>query len=287
MGVLSPCAEQVDRTVAVKTRFRDEASRRGFLAELQTWIDMPKHPHRRRVGRRTWKGAGHFASMSKAGRCAVDCRTKTDAIGPDSGRGNPSAWGFMPRMSWVSSTRHEARQRAHDDGRRGEVDGFRTGSGPGARRGGAVASARWDTVDQARAKRRRQRFGQRGWNDAALLLARAGRKAALDPENRCVELGRQRVGDVRGRSVLAVRPCRGAVARVVSGRWIHRRRTAATDILRQCWPEPDKRWATLQKPPGRPRRHRNSVGRVPRSTPAFSRASDRVSVEHDRQTTTE
>src|SRR5438445_6911609 len=28
-----------------RTKLRDEASQRNFLTELQTWIDLPDHPH--------------------------------------------------------------------------------------------------------------------------------------------------------------------------------------------------------------------------------------------------
>ena len=33
------------RFAVKKTRFRDEASQRNFLRELQTWLDLPDHPH--------------------------------------------------------------------------------------------------------------------------------------------------------------------------------------------------------------------------------------------------
>ncbi len=33
------------RFAVKKTRFRDEASQRNFLSELQTWLDLPEHPH--------------------------------------------------------------------------------------------------------------------------------------------------------------------------------------------------------------------------------------------------
>ena len=33
------------RFAAKKTHLRDEATRRNFLAELRTWIDLPEHPH--------------------------------------------------------------------------------------------------------------------------------------------------------------------------------------------------------------------------------------------------
>ncbi len=33
------------RFAVKKTRFRDEASQRNFLTELQTWLDLPEHPH--------------------------------------------------------------------------------------------------------------------------------------------------------------------------------------------------------------------------------------------------
>jgi serine/threonine protein kinase/tetratricopeptide (TPR) repeat protein len=33
------------RFAVKKTRFRDEASQRNFLMELQTWLDLPDHPH--------------------------------------------------------------------------------------------------------------------------------------------------------------------------------------------------------------------------------------------------
>jgi hypothetical protein len=32
------------RFAVKKTRFRDEASQRDFLRELQTWLDLPEHP---------------------------------------------------------------------------------------------------------------------------------------------------------------------------------------------------------------------------------------------------
>jgi serine/threonine protein kinase len=33
------------RFAVKKTRFRNEASQRNFLSELQTWLDLPEHPH--------------------------------------------------------------------------------------------------------------------------------------------------------------------------------------------------------------------------------------------------
>ncbi len=125
-------------------RFGEDVYRRGFLGELQRWIDLPARPESNGLpilpdlGR----GSGDFRGV-RGRRFAgeLDTPRAADQPGEHAGCGDPDGLGVAHAARMRGGPpRREARQRADDERWGGEADGLWTGAGSRASAGGAASA---------------------------------------------------------------------------------------------------------------------------------------------------
>ncbi|MCI0407321.1 MAG: serine/threonine-protein kinase, partial [Acidobacteria bacterium] len=277
------------RFAVKKTRFRDEASQRNFLSELQTWLDLPEHPHL--LACRFFRTVGDelaiFAEYVEGGSLeAWIAERRLTQLEPILDVAIQFAWGL-----------HAAHELGlvHQDVKPGNVlmspDGVAKVSDFGLARARAAAGER-----------------DAGSRQSVLLSCGGMTEAYCSPEQAAYHpLSRKTDIWSFGVSVLemftgGVTWKGGMIAGEVLESYVDRAGHSGVEadglplmpvrvvrVLRKCFRQkPEDRWGTmLEVAEVLKGVYRECIGReYARPTPAFMRASERKVLVHDRQTTT-
>jgi serine/threonine protein kinase len=277
------------RFAAKKTRFRDETSQRNFLRELQTWLDLPDHPHlvACRFFRTVEAELVIFAEYVEGGSLAtwIAQRRLTQL---------EQMLDVAIQFAWGLHAAHELGL-VHQDVKPGNVllsrDGVAKVSDFGLARARAAAGER------------ETRSGQ------SILLSCGGMTEAYCSPEQAAWQDLKRQTDIWswGVSVLEMFTGRvtwasGVIAGEVLARYVDTFGRAGVgadglplmpvdlvQVLQKCFrPDPRDRWETmLEIAEVLKGVYRECAGReYPRSTPAFVRASEQKVFLHDRRTIT-